>query len=124
MTEIYDPATGGFSLVGALGTARSRHAATKLANGMVLIMGRVNDSGRLASVEVYDPAPASGPRCPACVPAAWVTPPRFCPTGQSCFFGGDVGGTLATGGGSVERYDPAVVLGTIPGGRVRGGGDS
>jgi Galactose oxidase, central domain len=49
--EIYNPATGSFSLTGSLNDARSGHTATLLPNGKVLIAG-----GSGASAELYDPA--------------------------------------------------------------------
>ena len=37
--ELYDPATGTWSLTGSLNTMRKDHAATLLLNGMVLVTG-------------------------------------------------------------------------------------
>jgi Galactose oxidase, central domain len=56
--EIFDPATGAFSLTaGAMSTPRAKASATTLANGQVLLAGGVG-SGTLstASAELYDPA--------------------------------------------------------------------
>lgn len=53
--EIYDPATGTFSATGPMTMARTLHAATRLADGRVLIVGG-ND---VPSAEVYDPAPGT-----------------------------------------------------------------
>jgi hypothetical protein len=49
--ELYDPATGSFSLTGNLTKARGGHTATLLINGKVLIAG-----GNDKSAELYDPA--------------------------------------------------------------------
>ena len=49
--EIYDPRTGTFTATGNMTTARSRHTATLLPNGKVLIAGGADDS----SAELYDP---------------------------------------------------------------------
>jgi Kelch motif len=52
--ELYDPATGTWTLTGSLTTPRyGYHTATLLSDGRVLVAGgRYN----VASVEVYDPA--------------------------------------------------------------------
>src|SRR5438105_3600168 len=55
--ELYDPATGNWTLTGNLNNGRDDHTATLLANGTVLVAGGRNDDiGVLASAEVYDPA--------------------------------------------------------------------
>ena len=56
--ELYDPATGVFTLThGTLATARSGHNATLLPNGQVLIAGGTPGglSATLSSAELYDP---------------------------------------------------------------------
>ncbi len=53
--ELYDPATGTWSVTGTLNTARSSHTATLLPNGKVLIVGGYS-SGQTASAELYDSA--------------------------------------------------------------------
>jgi hypothetical protein len=57
--ELYDPRTGTFSATGNMTTPRSRHTATLLADGRVLIAGGgLTTDGvpsTLASAELYDP---------------------------------------------------------------------
>jgi len=54
--ELYDPATGTWSLTGSLNTMRKDHAATLLLNGMVLVSGgALAHKGALATAELYDP---------------------------------------------------------------------
>jgi chitodextrinase len=54
--ELYDPATGTWRPVGALGTARSLHTATVLSDGRVLVAGgEVTDGNATTTAELYDP---------------------------------------------------------------------
>ena len=52
--ELYNPATGSWTLTGSMNTAREGHQAVLLASGEVLIAGGTNASGTLASAELYD----------------------------------------------------------------------
>ena len=57
--EIYNPATGSFSLAGDMSRVRHKHEAVLLADGRVLISGGTDESdGRPAytSAEIYNPA--------------------------------------------------------------------
>jgi hypothetical protein len=55
--EIYDPATGTFSIGGLLRVARGSHTATVLNNSRILLAGGERISGiATASTEIYDPA--------------------------------------------------------------------
>jgi hypothetical protein len=58
--EVYDPASGKFSLTGSMTLARSSHSATALGNGMVLVAAGVWAPYPLppcqgTSAEIYDP---------------------------------------------------------------------
>ena len=54
--ELFDPAAGAFSTVGALGTARYVHGAARLDDGRVLVAGGSDGLGApLASAELFDP---------------------------------------------------------------------
>ncbi|HTS22751.1 MAG TPA: kelch repeat-containing protein [Casimicrobiaceae bacterium] len=56
-SQLYDPATGEWSLTGSLQKARFLHTATLLPTGQVLVVGGATYSGTaLASAEVYDEA--------------------------------------------------------------------
>jgi len=67
LMQIYDPASGSFTLVtSTLKEARRRHTATLLKNGKVLLVGGVQKTSsnpmnwkHLDSLEVFDPAPAT-----------------------------------------------------------------
>jgi hypothetical protein len=54
--ELYDPATGLFTVTGSLTDARYSHTASVLSNGKVLIVGGYGNAGNLSSAELYDPA--------------------------------------------------------------------
>ncbi len=65
-TELYDPATGTWSLAPSLNTGRSNHTAVLLKNGTVLVNGGYdndNTEPKLASTELYGPL-ASPPLAP------------------------------------------------------------
>jgi N-acetylneuraminic acid mutarotase len=53
--EIFDPTTGRWTAAAPLATARSRHSATVLHSGKVLVVGGSTASSTLASAELYDP---------------------------------------------------------------------
>jgi N-acetylneuraminic acid mutarotase len=59
-TEVYDPATNGWSSAASMATARASHTATLLPNGKVLVAGGFQtvggDEPPEASAEIYDPA--------------------------------------------------------------------
>ncbi len=52
--ELYDPASGTWSLTGSLSWPRADHTATLLPNGKVLVVGGASDVDRIG--ELYDPA--------------------------------------------------------------------
>ena len=54
--ELYDPASGTWAATGSLNTGRSDHTATLLSNGNVLVAGGQDNTGLLASAELFDPA--------------------------------------------------------------------
>jgi hypothetical protein len=62
--EIFDPASGLFTVVGSMTTGRSEHSAVKLDDGKVLITGGRTALGITNTTEVFDPATgvfSSGP---------------------------------------------------------------
>lgn len=53
--EVYNPNTGVWSLTGSMAAARQGHTTTRLNNGQMLVVGGGNNTGTLASAEVYTP---------------------------------------------------------------------
>ncbi|MEI8342537.1 MAG: kelch repeat-containing protein, partial [Verrucomicrobiota bacterium] len=54
--ELYDPATGTWSLTGQMTDRRAGHVAVLLENGEVLVVGGESEKGMLASAEIYNPS--------------------------------------------------------------------
>jgi hypothetical protein len=54
--ELYDPATGTWTVTGSLHVPRLRHTATLLRDGRVLVAGGQGLGTYLAEAEIYDPA--------------------------------------------------------------------
>ncbi len=106
--ELYNPATGTFSVTGAMITPRGSHTATLLPNGQVLIAGGSGNGSPfpLASAELYDPATgtfsATGP----------MTNPRagaratLLPNGTVLVTGGGSSSGPGLALASAELYDP------------------
>jgi hypothetical protein len=68
--ELYDPATGTWSLTGSLNSMRKDHAATLLPNGMVLVTGgALAHKAALASAELYDPGIVAATRSMVTAPS-------------------------------------------------------
>jgi len=112
--ELYDPATGAFSLTGSMTTKRVGHTATLLADGRVLIAGGCAGRGALffsvgtplSSAEIYDPdtgtfAPAGNMTAARC----WFVTSTLLADGRILIAGGrePSADLLLT---SAEIYDP------------------
>jgi large repetitive protein len=105
--EIYDPASGQFSLTGSLIQGRFGHTATLLENGNVLVVGGYSDpsgSTLVSTAELYSPvtgifSPTSNPN----VSRAYHTA-TLLQSGEVLIAGGQIGGSQTTT--STELYDP------------------
>jgi RHS repeat-associated protein len=103
----YDPQAGVFTVLpNALSIPRWDHTATMLADGKIMIIGGRNNSGYLASVELFDPATETFTPL-----TAVMTTPRaghsstLLPDGRALILGGQNDtGMLST----AEVFDPAL----------------
>ena len=117
--EIYNPATGAWTKVAPMATARSMHTATRLDDGIVVVVGGVTPSGITAAAERYNPAQD-----------AWTKLPRM-ESARASHSATLLGGAVLVAGGldatssalrSSELFDPAterwVVNGLLGHGRL------
>jgi hypothetical protein len=99
--ELYDPATGQFTETGRMNARRARHAATRLPNGTVLIVG-----GGDSRAELYDPILGT-----FALTIGSVAYPHGYPT-TTVLSGGTLNGQVLVAGGQewggpAELYNPA-----------------
>ena len=97
--ELYDPATGHWTVTGSLANPRSSHTATLLANGQVLVAGGNVGEYTLASTELYDPATGVWSPTGSLLTASEGYTATLLTNGQVLVPGGGVS--------SAELYDPA-----------------
>ena len=105
--ELYDPATGFWSLTGRLLTGRSYHTATLLKNGKVLVAGgcySVCGIYTLNSAELYDPATGGWSATGSMIAARAEHTATLLPSGKVLVAGGISGANIVS---SAEVYDPA-----------------
>jgi hypothetical protein len=115
--EIYDPATGRFSMAGSMNTARHKQAAVLLSDGRVLVVGGSDNRdwrGKYASAELFNPADGRFS------PAGEMTSQRF-KLMQGVVRLPDGRVLIAGGAERPEIYDPAKKSFQLVGGTVGNG---
>lgn len=104
--EVYDPATGKYTLTGSLHTARSGNTATVLGNGTLLMAAGENDGangGYLGSAEIYNPATGKFTVTGSLNTARFLHTAHLLANGQVLIVTGNFHGSIA----STELYNPA-----------------
>jgi N-acetylneuraminic acid mutarotase len=109
--ELYDPATGAWSVTGSHHTARYWHSATPLRNGKALVVGGLNDFDEgvaLNSAELYDPTTGTWSSTGSLKVSRYLCTATPLSNGKVLVAGGVDGdfGTLYTVFKTAELYDP------------------
>jgi N-acetylneuraminic acid mutarotase len=102
--ELYNPATGRWTLTKSMHTARTGHAAVLLASGQVLVAAGESSSSFLTSAELYNPASGTWTSTGSLHAARDQHTATLLSNGQVLVAGGQNGTTFIA---SAERYNPS-----------------
>jgi N-acetylneuraminic acid mutarotase len=106
-TELFDPATGGWSPSGSMQKARYSHASALLPNGKVLVAGGVATNSTDATAELYDPNSGTWTSTGPLTQARYSAVPILLANGNVLLIGGEtnnVGSNVAQN--TVDFYNP------------------
>jgi N-acetylneuraminic acid mutarotase len=102
--ELYDPATGTWSLTGDLNATRAWHTATLLGNGKVLVAAGATDDYNGA--ELYDPVTGTWTVTGRLIAARYGHTATLLENGKVLVAGGTDDGDIGSTLNSAELYDP------------------
>lgn len=108
--ELYDPATRGFRLTGAMNSypyGMYWHTATALADGRVLVAGGTDEAYHYAAAELYDAATGSFTVTGSMTQGRDLHTATLLPDGRVLVAGGGEGWCFTQPLASAEVYDPA-----------------
>jgi hypothetical protein len=99
-------APGTWTTTGSMNTARTRHTATLLPNGKVLVAGGFNQTSLLASAELYDPATGKWTATGSMTTARWGHSATLLPNGEVLVAGGSTSDKGSAPTAEAELYNP------------------